>query len=244
MTPSDELHVATPADLGRWRIPAIAFIVVVVLGSVALAATRGPWFHAETIRVHGVRHLGREEALGAAGIDGGTNVFTLDAPQAERRIEADPWVISATITKHLPTTIVIDVREHVAVAVTDSVGVPRLVAEDGSLLDVAVATNLPVIAWTDTSAAELPAAWIKHAAQALAAMEPDLRRQVSQVAVLADGQLRVDLRSGAEVMYGPAVELSAKADALRLLLRWAAEQGTPVVAADVRVPTAPTARFG
>ena len=245
MTPGDELHVATPADLRRWRVPAIAFVIVVVIGSVALAATRGPLFHAETIRVRGVQHMGRDQVLSVARIDGGTNVFTLDAPAAERRLEADPWVAEATVTKHLPTTVVIDIHEHVAVAVTDSDGVPRLVAEDGTLLDIAGTANfLPMIADADRTVGEPPTAWIDGAARAVAAMVSDLRHQISQVVILADGQLRVDLRSGAEVTYGPAEELPAKADALRLLLRWAAEQGTTLLFADVRVPAAPTARFG
>ena len=61
------------------------------------------------------------------------------------------------------------------------------------------------------------------------------------MSILADGQLRVDLSSGAEVAYGEAVELSEKAMALRALLDYAVEKGASVISADVRVPSAPTA---
>jgi cell division protein FtsQ len=245
MTPGGELHVANRTELGRWRIPAIAFLVVMVLGSLGFAATRGPLFHADTIRVRGLEQLPRADVLRIAGISPTTNVFTLNAPAAERRLEALPWIADVTITKHLPTTVVVDIHEHVAVAITDSAGVPRLVAEDGSLLDVAGGlTVLPRIVAADDATDELPIQWVEGAARAVAAMDVALRSQIAQVSVMADGELQVDLRSGAAVAYGPAEELAAKAEALRAVLRWAARQGESVLSADVRVPATPSARFG
>ncbi len=244
MTPARDLHLSTPAEHHRWRIPAIVFIAVIVLGSVALAATRGPLFHAETIRIQGIDHLRRSDVLRIARIGPATNVVTLDAGAAERRLEADPWVADATITKHLPTTVEIDVQEHTPVAVTESAGVLRSVAEDGTLLDVAGAVSVyPLIANADPGAAEPSPAWVSGAARAIGAMSFDLQRQIAQMSILDDGELRVDLRSGAQVAYGPAVEFEAKAESLRALLRWAAAQGTPVRSADIRVPSAPTASF-
>lgn len=245
MTPAGDLHLSTPAEHRRWRLPAVAFIVVVTLGSLALAATQGPLLHAETIRVRGLDHLSRTEVLRIAGIGSSTNVFTLDAHGAERRLAADPWVASATIVKDLPTTVEVDIREHTPVAVTVSNGVLRLVAEDGSLLDVAATTAVyPRIVDADPSVAEPALASVSGAARAVAAMPTVLRHQVAQVAILADGELRVDLRSGAEISYGTADELTEKAAALGALLRWATGQGTSVRSADVRVPSAPTATFG
>ncbi len=244
MTPAGDLHLSTPAEHRRWRIPAFLFIAVVVLGSIALAAIQGPLLHAETIRVHGLDHLSRAEALRIAGIGSSTNVVTLDAQAAERRLEADPWVASATITKELPTTLDVNVREHTAVAVTTLNGVLRLVAEDGSLLDVAnPATAYPRIVDADPSGPEPSAPLVSGAARALAAMPTVLQRQVAQVAILVDGELQVDLRSGAQISYGTPDELTDKAEALGALLRWAGAQGTPLRSADVGVPSAPTATF-
>ena len=244
MAPIDDLHVATPADHRRWRIPTVLFIAVVVLGSVALAATRGPLFHAETIRVRGIHHLSKADVLRLAGVDGSTNVFTLNAAAAERRVEADPWVADATITRDLPTTLDVEVRERAPVAVTRAGGILRLVAGDGTLLDAtSTASAYPPIVEADPDLPDAPQAWIDGAARALAAMPDDLRRQVLQVSILADGDLQVDLRSGAQITYGSADELGAKAEALSALLRWAAAQGTPVRSADLRAPSAPTATF-
>jgi cell division protein FtsQ len=216
-----------------------------VVAATAVGLTRSPLVHARTIRVHGASHLTRSDVLRRAQIAVGVNVFMLDAGSAERRLEADPWVMEATIAKHLPSTLVVDIQERSPVAVIESTGLLRLVAADGTLLDPAgTGVSLPLIASDDDELLEPAPAAVRGAARAVARMTQALRRQVAQVSILADGTLRMDLRSGAPVSYGPAVDLVAKAEALQALLRWASAQGAPIASADVRVPSAPTARFG
>ena len=216
---------------------AIAFLVVVLLAAGAAALTRSALFHAKTIRVHGLAHVSRADVLRLAAIGPNSNVFTLDAGAAERRLEREPWIADATVTKDLPSTVSIRVRERVPVAVASSDGVLRLVADDGTLLDVALpslAAGLTRIEPADEDAPEPTVRAIGGAARAIAAMTAAVRHAVSFVSILADGQLRIDLSTGADVAYGPASEPVEKAQALRALLDWAA---------DVRVPSAPTAEL-
>ena len=235
---------ATP-HRGRKRLAAIAVITTAVLAATAVGLTRSPLVHARTIRVHGASHLTRSDVLGEAQIAVGVNVFMLDARAAERRLEADPWVADATISKHLPSTLVVDIQERSPVAVMESAGLLRLVAGDGTLLDAAAqGVSLPLIASAEEALSEPAPAAVHGAARAVARMTPALRAQIAQVSILADGTLRVDLRSGAQVSYGPAVDLVAKGEALQALLRWASAQGTRIASADVRIPSAPTARLG
>ena len=229
-----------------WKIPAIAFIVVLVLVAVGVALTRTSLFGARTINVRGAAHLTRSDVLRIAAITPGTNVFTFDAVAAERRLERDPWIADAVITKDLPSTLSVDIRERVAIAVVESGGILRLVGADGALLDAALprsAADLPQIASSEEGSPEPTTEGVRAAALAVAAMPPPLRRQVDVLSILADGQLRVDLRSGAQVAYGPAVELVEKAQALRALLDYAAAQGMALRSADVRVPSAPTVQL-
>ncbi len=229
-----------------WRIPAIAFLVVLVIVAAGVTLTRTSLFHARTIHVRGAAHLTRSDVLRIAGITPGTNVFTFDAVASERRLERDPWIADATITKDLPSTVSVDIRERVVVAVVESGGVPRLVADDGALLDAALprlAIDLPHIASAEEGAPEPTTEAVRAAALAIAAMAPSLRRQVGVVSIFADGQLRVDLSSGAQIAYGPAVELVEKAQALGALLAYVRAQGATLSSADVRVPSAPTVQL-
>jgi cell division protein FtsQ len=254
----DEPDAATPADRvpamdvamqtdrrDRLRkVAAIVFVTVVVLGAAAVTLTRSPFFAARTIDVRGASHVPRSEVLRIAAVAHDTNVFTLDAGAAERRLERDPWITEATVTKDLPSTLVIDIHERIAVAVAESDGVLRLVADDGALLDAAHprdAAGMPSIVMADADGVEPSLEAVGGAARAIAAMAPTLRRRIDAVSILPDGQLRVDLSSGASAAYGDVAELQEKAMALRAVLDYAAERGATVVSADVRVPSAPTA---
>ncbi|MEO8425334.1 MAG: FtsQ-type POTRA domain-containing protein [Actinomycetota bacterium] len=248
-TPADQPPSLEPASAGgrrdRFRkVGAIAFIATVLLVAAAVTLTRSPFFYAGTIDVRGTSHVARVDVLRIAAITSKTNVFTLDTEAAEARLERESWIAEATITKDLPSRLIIEIDERVAVAVAQSGGVLRLVADDGVLLEAALpraATGLPVIAPADEPGLEPTADAVEGAARAIDAMAPTLRHRIDGVSILADGQLRVDLSSGAEVAYGEAVDLPDKAMALRALLDYAAENGTSVISADVRVPSAPTA---
>jgi cell division protein FtsQ len=225
------------------KVVAIVFIATVLLGAAAVTLTRSPFFYARTVEVRGTSHVARADVLRIAAITPKTNVFMLDAQAAEVRLERDPWIAEATITKDLPSKLVIDIHERVPVAVVESGGVLRLVADDGALLEAALpraAAGLPAIGTTEEGI-EPAGETVEAAARAIAAMAPTLRHRIDGVSILTDGQLRVDLSSGAEVAYGEAVDLPEKAMALRALLDYAAENDTAVISADVRVPSAPTA---
>jgi cell division protein FtsQ len=225
------------------KIVAIAFITTVLLGAGVVTLTRSPFFDARSIEVRGTSHVARAEVLRIAATTPETNVFTFDTGAAEVRLERDPWIARATVTKDLPSGLLIDIRERFPVAVAESGGLLRLVADDGALLDAALprmAVGLPVIASIEEGLEPEPEA-VRGAARAIAEMAPTLRHRIDGVSILTDGQLRVDLSSGADVAYGEAVDLPEKAMALRALIDYAAGRGASVISADVRVPSAPTA---
>src|SRR5712691_4366298 len=134
MTPGNDPRVAIPPQRRRKLIAAISLVSAVVLLGVAAAAVTGPLFRARTVHVRGEVHLSHADVLRIAGIVGDTNVFTFDAGGAELKLERDPWIAHATVTKDFPSTLVVAIRERVPVAVAEAGGVPRLVAQDGTLL--------------------------------------------------------------------------------------------------------------
>jgi len=248
MTPDDDLLALNldPAP-GRsrwrrgWRLAALVAVAMLLAAAIGIGVTASPLFGAKTIRIQGADHLTRADVLRLAAIEPGTNLFYLDGAAVVRRLERDVWVEGATVGKHLPSTLVIDVHERVAVAVTGPKGHRVLVADDGTPLgDAGVGVLLPTIG--PPAGAPAPTAEdVNGAARAIAALGPDTRRQVAHVSVLADGTLTIRLSSGAVVAWGTADELDAKAAALGALLRWAVKQGSHLTAADVHVPSNPTA---
>ena len=86
----------------RLRPWAIAGVVCVALvtGSVALSYTS--ILGARTVEVEGEDHLAARRVMRLAGIEEGTNVFHLDTVAAERRLEAERWILDATVDTELP----------------------------------------------------------------------------------------------------------------------------------------------
>ncbi len=127
---------------------------VLVLGlstTVAWAARRhiltSPRFAVSDVVVQGT-HVRTPEAVAAqAGVTMGVNVFALDLGRARAKLLLDPWIESATLTRHLPGKVVIHVTERELGAI---VALPEtyLAARDGRIfkrLEAGDPDDLPVI---------------------------------------------------------------------------------------------------
>jgi cell division protein FtsQ len=214
------------------------------IGAVAASAdalTYSPIFRARSILITGDIALGERRILRLAGVRAGANVFHLDTAEAERRLEGDPRIEHATVIRRLPSTVRITIVERVPVAiVADPAGTATLVGGDGATLGPATdASRLPLLARADGMATD-PGS-LRPGAAASAAMPAALRAQVETILTLADGSLRLSMRDGVSVSYGPPDDLAAKARSAQALLRWAAGQGVALASIDVSVPGAPTA---
>lgn len=220
---------------GRRRAIALSAVGLVVVALAAFASTYTPVFGAKEIRVSGQRRLTGKEVAALAQVHEGTNVFHLDTAAAVARLEASPWIASATVERDLPSTVRIQVVERRPVAVAPDGDV---IASDATVLPGVPTTSLPEIrgALDELSSADLDAA-----AAALGAMPAVVRDRVSAVVVGIDHSMTVQLAGGIRVDYGTAGEETAKAEALRAVLGWAAAQQQSVASIDVSVPTAPTA---
>lgn len=254
--------------LRPWAIAGAAAVVVAV-GAVGLVAS--PVFEADTIAVAGERHLSEAQVRRVAGVDHDTNVFRLDEGSVERRLARDPWILRATVTASLPSTIRIDVVERAPVAVAVTSAGPSLVAEDGTLLGPGTATSAyPEIraATPAATAGDAPAGGaaahtasgasagetsglaepvdehaLKEGAKVAGALTGSLRTDVEAIEVSGDGTITLRLENGVPVAFGHASELDAKSQALTAILSYARGSTTPLVSIDVSTPAAPTARF-
>jgi cell division protein FtsQ len=237
-------HAADPA-LRRRLLPwAIVAVVGVVLVLSAVAFTYTSFFHAQRLSVSGERHLTKAQVLRIGRLGPDTNVFHLNQRAAERRLEGNPWIARATLTRHLPQTLTIAIVERtpVALAVAGPGGsTPVLLAADGTVLGRASGSAPFPHVSTDDGTGRPSSAELRDGAEVVAAMPPVLREQVATVVVGSEGAVLVVTKGGVTVTYGDTSLLAPKAEALQAVLDYVAGAHERIVSIDVSVPGAPTA---
>ena len=115
--------------LRRWTVVAFAMVIIATL---AVAATYTTVFAAKHIELRGSHRIPRAEVLSLAHVNDRSNVFHLDASAVERRLERDPRILDAQVTTSLPDGLMIQIVQRMPVAV---VGTPEaLVGADGVVI--------------------------------------------------------------------------------------------------------------
>jgi cell division protein FtsQ len=227
---------------GRRRIALIALgSVALVIGGVT--ASRSSAFDVRRIEVSGNDHLHRPQVVRIAGVTDATNALWLDEGEAERRLEAEPWIADADVRVTFPLNVEITVRERTPVALAEG-AVTSLMAADGTALGSGtVPRGLPVIDLGGAGSVEGVRPSPVGAARVLGAMTPTLRARVARVRVLLDGTLELRLRDGPTVSFGMPDDARRKAVTIGRMLVWARTQGTPLRTLSVVAALAPAATF-
>jgi cell division protein FtsQ len=222
--------------LGRWLVLALG--VAVVLGAGGWVSN-SPVFDLRNMKIDGDAHLTVTQVARLSGLTSHSNVLWMSAGPIEERLEADPWILRATVTRHLPTGITIAVTERVPAAVTAG-DHPMLVAGDGTVLGRAPsATELPLIVPPPGHISAGDGLPVSTELAILAVLPESLRPLVTTVTREAGGSLALMMRDGITVYYGDASNVGAKAEMLRAVLAWAIRSHVHPVYVDVRAPAAP-----
>ena len=79
--------------------------------------TTSAHFEARAVAFEPTPHLSAERLAELMGLPPGTNILAVDVDAMRSKIEADPWVASATVQRELPDTLHVTVQEHEPVAV-------------------------------------------------------------------------------------------------------------------------------
>jgi cell division protein FtsQ len=223
-------------ELSRLQEGLIAAIGATVLLAGALVASRSSLFDARSIHVKAGDRLSERQVLRIAGVGAGTNLVWLSTGGVVARLEANPWISSATVEKELPSTLRISVKEQSPVLARNASSGYELLTEDGSVVARSTsARGLPVVS------APTPSGF-RSAADALGAMSPWLREEISSGMVESSGDLTLHLGAEGVVAYGPPTDAEAKGIALGGIVRWAEAHRVTLGAIDVTAPSAPTAR--
>lgn len=238
----DSTPRAERSILRGWRGAAAAMTLAGLLAVAGLAVSRSSLFRLRNLEIHGLSHLSRAGVTRLAGLGPTTNVLWLDPESVERQLESDPWIARALVTRRVPWTVTITLQERTPVAAVPVGSSFRLVAADGTVLaQVGTAPDLPEIVMPPPWVPGAPAQSPVGPARAIGALAPNVAARVTQAVLAPDGTLRLDLRGGPTIDYGPPTSVTAKAAAIGAILRWAREQGLTLARIDVTAPEAPAA---
>ncbi|MCS6797740.1 MAG: FtsQ-type POTRA domain-containing protein [Myxococcota bacterium] len=158
-----------PSTRGRWRFVLRLLAVVAMLGGAVATGRLGvrwlhtsPTFALDAPIVTGTRHLSEAQVLAAAGVRRGTNAFAADPVVVRERLLAHPWIAEATVTRRLPRTLRIAVREHEPAALLVTSDAVYVVSAEGrpfSRVDGTRALDLPVLVGLDPARMAADRAW-------------------------------------------------------------------------------------
>lgn len=105
-------------------------------------AKTSPAFHLKTIAVEGNIAVGNEEIITVSGLERGRNIWSADLEETERRLRMARRFERVALTRRLPGTVVVRVKELQPIAF---VQLDRLygVSEGGELIPMAPGNGLP-----------------------------------------------------------------------------------------------------
>ena len=99
-----------------------------------IAASTELGFRVEEILVVGRRETTRKELLGAVRLVRGAPILAFDLEVAKKRLEALPWVKTASVGRMLPDTVMLNVEERRPLALWQHKGVFALIDTDGEVI--------------------------------------------------------------------------------------------------------------
>lgn len=110
--------------------------------------TSSPRFAIKTVQIDGQNRKTPQEVAALGGIAIGENVFSVDLDVSRRKIEDDPWIKSATVTRKLPGSLVVTVVEHEPVLLVAIEGKLYLASRGGDVFKEALPDDpldMPVV---------------------------------------------------------------------------------------------------
>lgn len=204
------------ALFGRFAVAAAAGVAIVALMGAAIlwsggyfglmgervnrlagSAAAASGFEVRRITVRGAEEISEDDLRSAVGPVLGSSLLHFDAHSARARVEELGWVRSAAVSRLLPGTIHISVREREPAAVWQLSGALHLIDQNGAVIREIGAyeySNLPLIVGAGAPSAA------SDILQALRA-EPALWGAASALIRVGDRRWNLRLKSGADVKF-------------------------------------------
>ncbi len=190
-------------------------------------ARQSPRFAVSHIELVGNVRLSAERIGSLAELHEGMNIFDVRAEEAKTKLLADPWVLSAEVTRKLPDSVTVSVTERKAAALV-ALGDTMLATRDGVVfkrLEEGDPTDLPVVTCLDEATVATDAEGTKRtiadALDLLAEYESTRiaqRYPAEELCARADGTFSLVVgKDGLSLRLGPAPYRRKLAQAERVL---------------------------
>lgn len=231
----------------RWLTAAAVIAVSASLAAILYAAGT---FEVDSVHFSGLHRVSYDEAYRAAGIEPGQFMGTLGTGEAERSLEAVPWIADARVRRRWPATVEVDVIERSEAALALAAPGSWVLADiEGRVLTspLTVLPELPRL--SGISAAPEPGAFLAGDAEGLLAVLSAARGQPEFVVVALWRDRRGDIRARVrqqpdgwvlEAALGDDSALGAKTAAIAAVI---GEMTTADAVLDVSVPHLPVLRL-
>ncbi|WP_084539711.1 cell division protein FtsQ/DivIB [Azorhizobium doebereinerae] len=153
-------------------------------------------FKITQVGLSGQNHVTPAEILAAAGIKPTTSLLFVDADATRQKLEAMPWIASATVRKLYPDRIEIAVVEREAYALWQVNGEIRVIAKDG--MPIAPYSDDPRYISLPIVVGEGAQKKVQEIVDALGRL-PAIRDQVRAAILVAERRWTLKLRNGIDV---------------------------------------------
>jgi cell division protein FtsQ len=134
-------------------VAGLALVFAFAAWGAARWLTRVSWLPISEVRIEGLRHVGKAEALDLMGVSEGRNILSVSPAEMVRRAARSPWIKGISVNRHLPASLRVQIEERAPVAVlhrekggflVDSEGRAIMHVDDARLWRLPVVSGLPV----------------------------------------------------------------------------------------------------
>lgn len=202
-----------------WRSAFFGVLVLAILAGAGWALLGSSLLVVRHEEVTGNRDLGTSTVLAMAGIRPGTPMASVNTGAAARRVEQIAQVLTATVSRSWPDTVVITVQVRTPALAVASGGQFALIDGFGVIVRWSHRRPAGMPLLTQPPAQLRGSGGVRAAVTILARLPLRLRRLIESVSAQSAAAVTFSLRGGVTVVWGGPGQDGAKAAELTVLMR-------------------------
>ena len=225
----------------------VFFILIVVIG--AYVILRSPFFEISQVVILGNSVLTEEEIVAQADLDLGVNIFRVDLTEIAGQIEKVPTIKEAQVTRELPATVKIRVKERTPLGIISTDNGFVSVDQEGVCLQRTDSgtPGIPVITGIMVGAAD-PGDRIENellfdVLKIIDGFPADLVADFSEVNIEQGGQIKAYTLDHIQCILGQAEDIHEKGYVLTAILSELRQQGVGVSYINVSSVEKPAVKY-